>query len=132
MSLPPALSEEDALRAYARMMHHLSTKHVEEIVSDDFCYASQQVLSELIGKEEFLGYMRPKLETIKRAGVLVWAELAYLKRGRRRPCLILSQGEKDNRVGTVLAETEGARLKRIDLCVVPSPAEANGTGEFPS
>jgi len=60
---PQNISKEDALRAYAKMMHHLSVDYLEPLLADDFHYASQWVFEEITSKQQFLDYMRPKLET---------------------------------------------------------------------
>ena len=47
----------------------------------------------------------------------VFAELGTVQ---GRPCVMLAQPTKDNLVALVLAVV-GGNLKRLDLCVVPTP-----------
>jgi hypothetical protein len=125
------LSKVDALRAYARMMHHLSADYLAPLLADDFHYASQWVFEEITSKQQYLDYIRPKLEAIKASGSRVWAELGELLTYPGGPCLFMAQGDKNNISATVLVEVIGSKIKRLDMCFVPSPQNARRTGEYP-
>lgn len=131
------LSKEEALRAYARMLNHLSVDYLEPLLAEDFYYASQKVFEEMTSKQQFLDYMRGKLATITRAGERVWAELGKVDAqvavlsARGQPCLIIAQGNKNNLVATLLVEVEGQKIMRCDMCVIPEPQSAKRTGEYP-
>jgi len=125
------LSNTEALRAYARMMHHLSVDHLAPLLADDFHYASQWVFEEIQSKQQYLDYIRPKLEAIRASGNRVWAELAELQTYPGGPCLVMAQGDKDNISATVLVEVVGSKIKRMDMCFVPSPQNACRSGEYP-
>ena len=60
------LTEKEALSIYARMMHSLDSSEFESFLSEDFTYSSQKVLTDMNSKDEFIEYIRPKLETIKK------------------------------------------------------------------
>jgi len=125
-------TEFDALKAYARMMNTLDIQPIENLLADDFVYESQNVFQALESKQEFIGYIVPKLQTITRANAMVYAKMGTVAAyGRKQPCVILAQNDKSNLVGIVLAKVEGERLKRLDLCVVPSPETAKRSGEYP-
>lgn len=126
------LTEEGALRAYAKMLNTLSVEPVESILAEDFCYASQVVLAELTSKQAFLNYIRLKLQTVAEEKATVYAEMGTIDAfGRQRPCVILAQYDKENLVGLVFAKVENGKLKRLDLCVIPSPRLAVRSGEYP-
>ena len=55
------LTEEAALRAYAKMMNTLNAECIEPLLADDFILESQQVFQPLESKEEFLEYIRGKI-----------------------------------------------------------------------
>ena len=131
MSSETGLSKVDALRAYAKMMHHLSVDHLAPLLADDFHYASQWVFEEITSKQQYLDYIRPKLEAIKMSGNRVWAELAELQSYPGGPCLVMAQGDKDNISATVLVEVVDSKIKRLDMCFVPSPQHARRSGEYP-
>ena len=69
------LTKKDALSIYARMMHTLDSSEFESFLSEDFSYSSQKVLIDMTSKDEFVEYIRPKLETIKKTKSVVYAEL---------------------------------------------------------
>ena len=125
------LTTEDALRAYAAMMNTLDVSRLEPFLPDDFRYASQWVFSEIESKPAYLDYIAPKLQTVKSNGSRVWAEMAWLDREIPGPCVVLSQGEKENLVALVLAKVENGQIKRLDMCGAPSPHSARRTGEYP-
>ena len=59
------LTEKDSLSIYAKMMHTLDSSEFESFLSEDFSYSSQKVLTDMNSKNEFIEYVRPKLEAIK-------------------------------------------------------------------
>jgi len=61
-------NEEEALRAYARMMNTLTVGNFGEWLAEDFVYESQNVFSAITSKKEFLDYIHPKLQTVNRPG----------------------------------------------------------------
>ena len=60
------LTEKDALSIYAKMMHTLDSSEFESFLSEDFSYSSQKVLTDMNLKDEFIEYVRPKLEITKK------------------------------------------------------------------
>jgi hypothetical protein len=125
------LDIETALRAYASMMNALDSSKLEPLLSDDFHYASQMVLAEIESKQEYLEYIKPKLEVVRASGTKVWAEMAMLTHSFPGPCVVLAQGDKENIVALVLAKVKGERIERIDMCIVPTPQSAKRSGEYP-
>lgn len=125
------LSKVEALRAYARMMHHLSADYLAPLLADDFHYASQWVFEEIQSKQQYLDYIGPKLEAIRASGNRVWAELGELQTYPGGPCLVMAQGDKNNISATVLVEVAGSKIKRLDMCFVPSPHSVRRSGEYP-
>jgi hypothetical protein len=125
------LIKEDALRAYAWMMNTLDASRLEPLLAEDFHYASQWVLSEITSKGEYLAYITPKLEAIRRSGGSVWAEMGALDRELPGPCVVMAQGEREKLAAVVLAVVEGDKIKRLDLCGAPSPHSAIRSGIYP-
>ena len=127
------LTEVVALRAYAKMMNTLSAAPLEPLLTDDFTYESQMVFQALESKQAFLEYIIPKLQTIHRSNATVYAEMGTVAAyGKNQPCVILAQNEKANLVALVLAKTQGSKLIRLDLCIVPPPQAAERSGEYPT
>ena len=131
MMMHKLMTVEEALRAYAAMINTLDISKLEPYLSKDFRYTSQMVLSDIVSKHDFLNYMGGKLATIRNSGSKIWAEMGIDPEGFPGPCVILSQGEKENLVGVVLATVEADLIKQFDLCIVPTPRSALRTGEYP-
>jgi|GEM_PF-588818 len=126
------LSERKALQAYASMVNTLRVEELEQYLAEDFVYESQMVLTPLKSKSEFLSYMRPKLETIRKSGATAYAEMGEIHAyGALRPCVILAQHSKDNLIGIVLAKIRDNKISRLDLCIIPPPEQATRSGEYP-
>ena len=126
------LTQYDALRAYAKMMNNLNVDPLEPLLADDFVYESQAVFSALESKQDFLDYIRPKLQTIQNTGAEVFAEMGVISAyGAQQPCVVLAQNSKENLVALVLARTAGSKLCSLDLCIVPPPQSAERSGEYP-
>lgn len=127
------LTQLEALRAYARALNTLTSDPLEPLLADNFVYESQNVLSALESKSEFLEYFRPKLETIAKSGSTAFAEMGTVSAyGKRQPCVVLAQGSKENLVGLAFAKISSGMLSRLDLCIVPPPQAAERTGEYPA
>lgn len=122
---------EGALRAYAEMMNTLDSTKLEPLLAPDFHYASQWVFSEITTKQEYLDYIRPKLESIKSSGNRVWAEIAHLDREFPGSCVVLAQGDKDNLVALVLAKVKDGMISQLDMCGAPSPHSAKRNADYP-
>jgi hypothetical protein len=126
-----ALTQEQALRAYATALNRLDASYLLPLLADDFHYASQWVFAEITSKAQFAAYFIPKLDTVRRSGQLAWAEMGHLDREIPGPCVVVAQGEKENLVGLVLAKVAGDRIQRLDMCMVPSPHSARRSGDYP-
>ncbi len=128
----PELTEEDGLRAYARVFNSLDVAPLRTILAEDFHYASQMVFSEITSKGEFLEYLSGKLEALRNSSQPAYAEMGTIGTFRRnQPCVILAQPGKDDLVALVLAKVADGRLQRLDLCIVPPPQSARRSGEYP-
>ena len=129
---PETFNEREALRAYAKMVNNLSADYLEPLLADDFHYTSQMVFWEITSEQQFLGYIRARLEAIKTSRSRVWAELCELSACfPGRPCVVVAQDDPNRLVGTVLAKIEGRKIKRLDMCIVPPPEAARRSGQYP-
>lgn len=126
-----SLTEEQALRAYATMVNTLDASHLEPLLADDFHYASQWVFAEMESKAEFMEYIVPKLETMRRSDAMPWAEMGWLDHTFPGPCVVIAQGDKDDLVAVMLAKVENGKIRRLDLCCVPPPQSARRSGDYP-
>ena len=113
------------------MMNTLDASHLEPFLADDFHYASQWVFDEIESKNAYLEYIIPKLQTIRKSGAKVWAEMGWLDREVPGPCVVMAQGDKENLLALALVEVVAGKIRRIDLCAAPSPRSARRTGEYP-
>lgn len=126
------MTEESALRAYAKMLNTLNVDCLEPLLAEDFTYESQWVFQPLKSKQAFLDYICLKLKTIQEAKATVFAELGTVSAyGKNQSCVILAQNDRDNLVCLVLAKTDEKKMKRLDLCIVPPAHAAERSGEYP-
>ena len=125
-------TEIEALQTYAKMWNNLDAKPLEAILADDFIYESQKVLQPIESKQEFMDYIKAKLQIIASANVAVYAEMGTVAAyGRKQPCVVLAQNSKSDLVALALAKMEEGKLKRLDLCIIPSPESAERSGNYP-
>ena len=125
------LTEQDALSIYAKMMHTLDSSEFESYLSEDFTYSSQKVLTDMNSKDEFIEYIRPKLEIIKKSKSPVYAELGVCPAYGHTDCLIMAQGDKANLLGVAYASVDKGKISGISLCIVPTPDSAERSGIYP-
>lgn len=128
--------ETNTLRQLAKSWNNLDTSFIERELADDFIYKSQWVLTPIEGKREFLSYLHSKFTAIKTAmqsqTMTVTAEIALHTSMQNRPCIVLTQITSDAiKQVSVLIKIQERKIKRIDVCFIPDPTEAELTGEFP-
>ena len=125
------LTEKDAFSIYARMLHTLDSSEFESFLSEDFSYSSQKVLTEMKSRDEFIEYIRPKLETIKKSKSPVYAEIGICPAYGHTDCLIMAQGDKSNLLGVAYASVDEGKISGLSLCIVPTPDSAERSGIYP-
>ena len=128
--------ETENLRQLAKSWNNLDTSFIEKELAHDFIYESQWVLTPIEGKGEFLSYLQSKFTAIKTAmqsqTMTVTAEIALHPSLQNRPCIVLTQiTSEEIRQVSVLIKIQEQKIKRIDVCFIPDPTEAELTGEFP-
>lgn len=128
--------ETNTLRQLAKSWNNLDTSFIERELADDFIYESQWVLTPVRGKREFLSYLHSKFTAIKTAmqsqTMTVTAEIALQPSMQNKPCIVLTQITSEGiRQVSLLIKIQKRKIKRIDVCFIPDPTEAELTGEFP-
>lgn len=128
-------AEANAARAFATAWNRLDVSALVPLLSEDVCYGSQSVLSELEGKSAVLTYLRAKMQTMKDAAAdkQVYAEMGQTQTyPAGHACVLIAQGDRDDLSALVLFEIEGDLVTRIDLCTIaPHPSSARRTGDYP-
>ena len=125
------ITEKEALSIYARMLHTLDSSEFETFLSEDFSYSSQKVLTDMNSKNEFIQYIRPKLEKIKKSNSPIYAELGICPAYGHTDCLIMAQGNKFNLIGVAYASVNEGKISGLSLCIVPTPDSAERSGIYP-
>ena len=123
--------KEVLVRKVATAYNTLNSEVFKDIIPDDFTYESQHVFEPINGKDKFLEYIGAKYNTIQNSNNAVYAEFAYHENS---PCIIISQGDKENKGALLLLEltTEGDKIQRMDMCgVAPHWSSAKRTHEYP-
>tara|TARA_R110002051_G_scaffold309063_2_gene381458 strand:- start:239 stop:613 length:375 start_codon:yes stop_codon:yes gene_type:complete len=121
------------IKELAKTYNNLNINNIENLFSKDVVYESQNVLEPIQGSENLINYLNQKFETIKKSNNLVYAELAYLDAQKEKACIILSQGDKENKGALVLIESADNLITRIDICTVaPHWSKAIRTNEYPN
>jgi len=128
--------ETEALRQLAKSWNNLDTSFIEYKLADDFIYESQWVLIPIEGKIAFLSYLHSKFIAIKTTmqsqTMTITAEMALLPSMQNKPCIVLTQITSEGiKQVSVLIKIQQQKIKRIEVCFIPNPSEAQLTGEFP-
>jgi len=124
----------DAVELYSQAWNRLDYSILEFHLSADIVYESQHVFSALEGKDAVTDYIRGKMETVRKSGQQVFAEVTVIPYGPGKgdPCVLLSQGSKENAVVLALLKLSEGKISRIDICgVAPDPKSAKRTGIYP-
>jgi len=106
---------------------------LENVLSENVKYESQNVMTPIIGKNNLLILLKGKFNTIKNSGNTVYAEIGHLHGDKAKPCIILSQGTKENKGALVYVEVEERKISAINICTLaPHWSTAIPTGEYPA
>jgi len=119
--------------AFAKAYNHLDTLFVENLLSDDFCYTSQWVFNELKDRKAYLDYLKPKFETVLNSNTKVAARLAKYN---KKYCIVIYQvdmsKQKPTKISTLLIDVVNEKVKRADMCMIPSTLDLEILDIFPS
>jgi Leu/Phe-tRNA-protein transferase len=113
------LSEERLLWLFRNAYKYYYTDDLREYLLDDFHYASQYVSEEITTKEQYLEFLKNKLEARKNTeppNNELSMEMVYDLHSNR-PYLYMTQNENE---GLFVAEVKDGKLARIDLCAPES------------
>jgi hypothetical protein len=116
----------DRCKLVAEAYANLDAELLIGVLAEDCVYESQQCLAPLEGKNAIAEIIREKFENIEASKTFVTASVRSVCRGPvlgalGKPCVVLSQ---NNQEAVVLLElSDEGKISRIDLCVVPSPAD---------
>ncbi len=121
----------EACRAYARMINNLDPSHIEPWLAENLTYSSQWVFTDISGKDAYMEYVRGKMDTCKRSGKKLKAEIAYTDVFGAGHCVIVNQGSVSTEA-TLLVKMVAGKIISMTMCGIPSPQECRRTGEFPS
>ena len=132
------LTKKEAARILAKAWNNLDASLIEPYIAEDIIYWSQQVLTDLTGKNAVMGYLTDKMERIRKSPARqIFAELGETKPypmapNPAEPCVILSQDHKDNIGALALLRIESNKINSIGICCdAPHPSTAKRSGEYP-
>ena len=124
--------ENHAARAFAVMWNSLDLSVIEPLLASDIRYESQMVFEPLLGRHDVIKHLRGKMRSVQRelpAGE-PFAELGVVL---GRPCVVLAQGTKENRIGVVLFSVKDEKIRGVDICTIfPMATEVPETGIYPN
>jgi hypothetical protein len=127
---------EPALEALARSWNRLDPELLAPWLADDARYEAPAAELFMFGREVVLEYLRRKVGRIEEAGeaARIRAELGWVREagGRRRACVISSQGELARAALFLVSVGKDGRIERIEVCTSdPDPRLAHGSGIVP-
>ena len=70
--------------------------------------------------DEFIEYIRPKLEIIKKLRITFYAELGICQAYGHNYCLILAQGGKSKLLGVAYAFVDEGKISGLSLFAFPT------------
>jgi hypothetical protein len=131
------MTEEDLIKELAKAWNNLNVSFIENLLIDDFRYASQWVVEEMKGKDNYINFISTKFqkisESIAQNGDKIIAEVGYCTQGfPNKPCIVLTQiSGNEKSPATLLIMTDNGLIKRIDMCAIPAPETVKLTGLIP-
>jgi len=127
----------------AKAYNKLDAGFISSIASEDLYYTSQAVYAPLEGKDKVTDFLYKKFRTARDSGHPAFAELGFLidfpsrdllrlDEEKGRPCIILSQDTKDNKIGLITVKVFRNKVTEISICTIaPHWSQALHTGLYP-
>lgn len=132
------LTKKEAATILAKAWNNLNASLIEPYIAEDIIYWSQKVLTDMTGKKAVMHYLTDKMERIRKSpDRQIFAELGEtepypMAPNPAEPCVILSQGHKDNVGALALLRIESNKINSIGICSdAPHPSNAKRSGEYP-
>ena len=126
-----------AARAWAKAYNSFDVTDLEPLLDEDLRYTSMWVFQDLVGRENYLDYLRAKLDAIRNSGAHVTAEVAETRpypmyQMDEEPCVYARQESGETiHEAVVLFSTSDGRITKIVMGFVPIPSTVFRTGEVP-
>ncbi len=123
------MTDLEITRQTAIAYNTLDPEIFNDLLSDDFEYSNDVIFGPISGKQNFQVYITVNFEVIKRAGIKLFVELAFLQ---EKPCLILAQVYKEDKSAYVTLDFNNGKIKRIKyINIPPHQIHLYGTGDYP-
>jgi hypothetical protein len=127
------LDEHEAAARWALAYNTHDPAVLEGVLADDVRVTSRWVITDMVGRDTYLDYLRVKFDTFERHRSMVRVELARAPAEpawpKGRPCALI---EQDGSVlATVLFEVSGGRITQVALGDRPPPAACRRSGAYP-
>lgn len=106
-------NEEKLLNILKNTYENYTTDFIKDSLSEDMTYDSIWVLSQIISKKEYLEYLTPKLEAMKKSNIAINSLMVY-QEGNGRPHLIFTP-TKQGSFGCFTLEEKNGLIKAIHL-----------------
>ena len=109
--------EELFLKKLAEAYQTYDASIIEDYLANDMHYASYWVFQELTSKEDYLDYLRGKLQTMKNSGMTFEFQIVN---GRHHSKALLVQkvnGQLDNQGGFVADFNEEGKVKMLNITI---------------
>ena len=126
----------------AKCYNNYDIAYLEPFLDNDIRYGSQWVLQSLKGKNQFLKYFKPKLNTIQSSNNPIKAEIGFfnaeqslnlelkeLINVKGEPCIKMYQGGEPQAI--ILIKQKDGLINDIHICQVPHYSKAKSTNVFP-
>ncbi len=126
-----------AARAWAKAYNSFDMSDLEPLIAQNVRYSSMWVFDEIVGRTDYLDYLRGKLAAIQDSRSLLSAEIAETRaypmyEMPEQPCVYVRQESGDKiSEGVVLFVTESGLVTNISMTAIPIPATVFRTGETP-
>ena len=126
-----------AARAWAKAYNAFDLTDLEPLIAENIRYTSMWVFQDLVGRENYLDYLRAKLDAIRNSGARVTAEVAetrpYPMYQMDEELGVYARQESGETIheAVVLFSTSDGRITEIVMGFVPIPSTVLRTGEVP-
>ena len=126
-----ALTEHQALIAYAEMMNTFNSDKFIELLAENFVLTSQFVLEDMTGKDTYANFIKAKFETMRTVQQCVFAEFGEVNAYGHTECVVLAQPTKEDLTVTVFIDVEDEKITQVAMCQIPPPQSVVRSGVYP-
>lgn len=100
----------------AKVINSLDANLLEDLFDEDIVYEVQKPFFAIRGNRHIIGYLHLLFRKLKAKNRQYSADLGYYKSAKDKPCIIITNGDKNNKTAIIMVNTLDGKINRLYFC----------------